>query len=427
MSQGRPPRPTRDLHLWEIRGIRDVLAAFVVASLFWLGYAMRDVTVPLLVALLLAYLFEPLIAWTAKARWIPFGRLGAVSWLLTIITVILVIGLGLLVPRVVSQAAGVVNDVQSGLIRTRLTRLVGEYVPPEYQQSVMEVILFLPESDDSTESAQASAGTPQEIDADAKAAHSSETKDSHVASSVLVDAAKNSSVDLLGIAGTTGRVAWAVVGKAIAIGMLAFLIPFYFFFFSLHWPGIVKFCNSLLPETHRPTIVPLLERMDGAVAGFVRGRIVIALIMAVLYAVGWAVIGVPYAILLSIIVGAFSLVPFLGLVGIPVAILLLAIAELDLPEAQRMVWWGVLLWPTVVFAIVNALDGWVLTPLVAGKATNLDPVTIFVAVLAGGSVMGAYGMLLAIPIAACGKILLSDLIIPKLRELALRPRADTSE
>ena len=74
-------------------------------------------------------------------------------------------------------------------------------------------------------------------------------------------------------------------------------------------------------------------------------------------------------------------------------------------------------------AIVNALDGWVLTPLIAGKATNLDPVTIFVAVLAGGSVMGAYGMLIAIPIAACLKILLSDLVVPKLREMGQRPKA----
>ena len=64
-----------------------------------------------------------------------------------------------------------------------------------------------------------------------------------------------------------------------------------------------------------------------------------------------------------------------------------------------------------------------LTPIIAGKATNLDPVTIFVAVLAGGSVLGAYGMLLAIPVAACIKILLSDLVIPKLKELGTRPPA----
>jgi len=80
-----------------------------------------------------------------------------------------------------------------------------------------------------------------------------------------------------------------------------------------------------------------------------------------------------------------------------------------------MAWWGVLVWPTLVFALVQALDGWLLTPLIAGKATNLDPVTIFVAVLAGGSVLGAYGMLLAIPVAACIKITIQEVILPNVR------------
>lgn len=217
--------------------------------------------------------------------------------------------------------------------------------------------------------------------------------------------------------------AWAVIAEAIAIGMLLFLIPFYFFFFSVSWPRVVAFIEDLMPERSLSTVDPLLRRMDNAVAGFVRGRIVIAIIMAVLYAVGWMIIGVPYSILLAIVVGAFSLVPFLGLVGIPVAIGMLALSELDLPAAERMTWLGILLWPTLVFAIVNTLDGWVLTPIIAGRATNLDPVTILVAVLAGGSVLGAYGMLLAIPVAACIKILLSDLVIPKLKELGARPRA----
>jgi predicted PurR-regulated permease PerM len=239
--------------------------------------------------------------------------------------------------------------------------------------------------------------------------------------------ARESGVDLVGIASRTGSMAWAVIVEVIAVGMLLFLIPFYFFFFSLWYPQVCKFANSLIPESQSGTIIPLLHRMDEAVAGFVRGRIVIAIIMAVLYAVGWAFMGVPYAILLAIVVGAFSLVPFLGLVGIPVAIVMLAVAQFDLPEAHRMTWWGILLWPTLVFAVVNTIDGWVLTPLIAGKATNLDPVTIFVAVLAGGSVMGAYGMLLAIPIAACIKILLSDLVIPKLRELAGRMPTTSSD
>ena len=410
MSQGRPERPFSDLHLWEIRSIRDILSVLVVAALFWLGYVMRDVTIPLLVALLLAYLFEPLIAWMAKTRWIPFGRVGAVSWLLAGTTLVLLVALAILVPRIVGQATDLIDDVRSGVVRTRLVQAVETHVPHEYQSMAMDLVTTLPAAP--TSQAETSDTTPT-------TSTSGLTNATDAAKSAS-ETVSNSGVDLVGIASRTGSMAWAVIAEVIAVGMLLFLIPFYFFFFSLWYPQVCEFANSLIPETKCDTIVPLLHRMDDAVAGFVRGRIVIAIIMAVLYAVGWAFMGVPYAILLAVVVGAFSLVPFLGLVGIPVAIAMLAVAQFDLPEAQRMTWWGILLWPTLVFAIVNTLDGWVLTPLIAGKATNLDPVTIFVAVLAGGSVMGAYGMLLAIPIAACIKILLSDLVIPKLRELAGR-------
>ena len=432
MSDGDPERPIGELHLWEIRGVRDVLIALLVAALFWLGYAMRDVTIPLLVALLLAYLFEPVIAWMARTRWIPFGRIGGVSLLLTTITLVLIVGLGLFVPRVVTQAADLVGDVRSGLVRERLARFVDEYVPTAYRADAKMLVSELPAGDIMEAAAPADGRTTTGSKTSTSPTDSSsgtDTSSSRKQASQLsmatnaVAAARDSSFDILGFASSTGKMAWAVIAEAIAIGMLLFLIPFYFFFFSVSWPRVVAFIEDLMPERSRSTVDPLLRRMDNAVAGFVRGRIVIAIIMAVLYAVGWMIIGVPYSILLAIVVGAFSLVPFLGLVGIPVAIGMLALSELDLPAAERMTWWGILLWPTLVFAIVNTLDGWVFTPIIAGRATNLDPVTILVAVLAGGSVLGAYGMLLAIPVAACIKILLSDLVIPKLKELGGRPRA----
>jgi predicted PurR-regulated permease PerM len=83
-----------------------------------------------------------------------------------------------------------------------------------------------------------------------------------------------------------------------------------------------------------------------------------------------------------------------------------------------------MLWPTVVFTIVQLIEGYALTPMIAGKATNLDPVTILVAVLAGGSVLGVYGMLLAIPATACGKILLNEVLLPKVRAWTRGEAAD---
>lgn len=393
MTTPDPERPLWDRHLWEIRPVRDVLTVVALALLMWLGYALRDITVPLLVALLLAYLCEPAIAWMTRARWIPFGRTGAVSILLLGICIGVLAGVALVIPQVVGQTMTLVRSVEDGTTHTKLEQLNTRYTPVDLQDEASWFIDHLPNGDDAAVTTVAvSTGS--------------------IRSQVVAQSKK---VDLWGIAGRTGAVAVSVGAKVVSIGLLLFLIPFYFFFFSLWFPDVLKFVDSMIPGSSRDTVLPLLSRFDRAVAGFVRGRLFIAFLLGIVFAVGWGLIGVPYAVLLSLITAVLCLVPFISVIMLPVAIGLLAATQLDLDPEARMAWWGMLLWPTVVFAVAQLLDGWILQPVILGKTTDLDPVTIFVAVLAGGAVLGLYGMLIAIPVAACVKILLVDLVIPKLR------------
>ena len=371
------------LHLWQIQWVRDLLLIVIGVCTLWLGYAMRDITIPLLVALLLAYLFEPLISLLADNPKFPLGRIPVISGILLLLTAGILIVLAVTIPLVISQTSSLVHEVQDGHLRTKLEQINAKFVPEDIQQEVSQSLTYLPSETDTT-----TTNVPTVI--------------------------QEESTDLFSLARTTGSVALGVASKIFSFVILVVLIPFYFFFFSLWFPKVVKFAKGIVPDKGKQETFALLEKMNTAVAGFVRGRIVIAFIMAIVLAIGWLIVGVPYAILLGIGVGILCSVPFLGLVGIPVSIGLLFLDQLGVPEAERMVWWGILLWPTLVFAIVQALDGWVLTPLIAGKATNLDPVTIFVAVLAGGSVLGAYGMLLAIPVAACIKILIQERLLPKI-------------
>ncbi len=383
----------RHLHLWQIQWVRDLLLISVVFLLLWLGYAMRDITVPLLVALLLAYLFEPLISYIDKHDGLPFGRMPAIAGLLTVLGAIVIVVLVIAIPMVVTQTLKITEHVETGQLRTQLTTVVTKYSPEVVKEEALGVIGLLPTGvEDSVTTATTTGG--------------------------VAATTSGGTSDWLGFAKRTGSMAMYVIGTVLRFGLLAFLIPFYFFFFSLWYPDVVRFCRDLIPDDRRDHIESLLGRMDAAVSGFVRGRIVIAFIMGVLLAIGWMIAGVPYAIVLGIVVGVFCAVPFLGLIGIPLSVGLLFLEQMGVAEAQRMAWWAILLWPSLVFGIVQALDGWVLTPLIAGRATNLDPVTIFVAVLAGGSVLGAYGMLLAIPIAACVKILLQDEVLPNMRAWA---------
>ncbi len=383
----------RHLHLWQIQWVRDLLLISVVFLLLWLGYAMRDITVPLLVALLLAYLFEPLISYIDKHDGLPFGRMPAIAGLLTVLGAIVIVVLVIAIPMVVTQTLKITEHVETGQLRTQLTTVVTKYSPEVVKEEALGVIGLLPTGvEDSVTTATTTGG--------------------------VAATTSGGTSDWLGFAKRTGSMALYVIGTVLRFGLLAFLIPFFFFFFSLWYPDVVRFCRDLIPDDRRDHIESLLGRMDAAVSGFVRGRIVIAFIMGVLLAIGWMIAGVPYAIVLGIVVGVFCAVPFLGLIGIPLSVGLLFLEQMGVAEAQRMAWWAILLWPSLVFGIVQALDGWVLTPLIAGRATNLDPVTIFVAVLAGGSVLGAYGMLLAIPIAACVKILLQDEVLPNMRAWA---------
>jgi len=383
--------PTRHditkLHLWQIQWVRDLILILFVICAVWLGYVMRNITIPLLVALLLAYLFEPLISSLADNPKFPLGRIPVISGILTILTAGVLLIIVITVPLVISQTSSLVNDVQDGQLRSKLEQLTHNYAPGSVRQEVLETLSYLPgtTADASTETTQPS------------------TQETLIKNNQLARLARS-----------TGDVAFVIFGKIIGFIILAVLIPFYFFFFSLWFPKVKEFATGLIPDDGKSKTVALLQKMDAAVAGFVRGRIVIAFIMGTILAIGWMIVGVPYAILLGIGVGVLCAVPFLGLVGIPLSVGLLFLNQIGLPEAERMAWWGILVWPVLVFAIVQALDGWLLTPLIAGKATNLDPVTIFVAVLAGGSVLGAYGMLLAIPVAACIKILIQEILLPKI-------------
>lgn len=433
-----------DLHLWQIRFVRDLLFALVVFMLFWLGYALRDVTIPLLVALLLAYLAEPVIRWATKTWWIPFHRVGAVSVCVSIFIIGVFAIIAFVVPPTVNQIMELVNDVESGSVRTKLVRITDEYVPVHMQSEIIDLLEFLPGSkvqeegiaDPGVKTSESPQATPEKPSQSQQGAETPASKPAspddqspallETDASIIntaTSAAKDNAGMLLGIVRQGGSIAWSVILDLITIGMLLFLIPFYFFFFSLWYADVAKFINRMIPERGRGRTRELLKKMDEAVAGFVRGRILISVIMSVMFVIGYMFVGVPYAILLGILAGFISIVPYLGLVAIPVSIVLMFIGQLEVVAADRMAWWGVLLWPTIVYAVVGTIDGWILTPWIQGKSTNLDPITIFVAILAGGSVLGVYGMLIAIPVAACLKILLSEVVLPKLRELGSRPAA----
>jgi predicted PurR-regulated permease PerM len=436
------------LHLWQIQGVRDVVVVAVVLAIVYLGYAMRSVSVPLLVAFGLAYLVEPVVQ--GLVRRFNMTRTAAVGTLMGTAGVALVAVLAIMLPIVVGQSASFVQAFRQGRFNKALER-TEQLVPEQYRGEVERVKEWfssnvspapvgvsnagaknaeLKHEGDEAKPLEPVAASAKEPAGEAAVTAKAE-REVAIKEADAIQRAVAAELDRRGlVSARTDRAGFqwgALLGSSaeqvlvtavdvLTVGFLTALVPFYFWFFSISFPAALDFLRGLLPVRHRDRVIELAVEMDRAVSGFVRGRIVVSSIMGVLIAVGWKFFGVPYAITLGVVVGVFSLVPYLSVVGLPIAIGLLAVDQLALPEADRMTWFWILIGPTLVYGIVQFLEGYVLIPLIAGKATDLDPVSIFVAVLAGAAIAGVYGMLLSIPVAACLKIYLREVVMPHLRD-----------
>ncbi len=422
-EQGLPSFAT--VHVWQIQAVRDILVVAAALGIVWTGYVLRAVTVPLLIALLLAYLFEPLVSKLSRSPRVTRARV--VSGLMALVVVLVLATLSVVIPLMVAQSIDLFNDLRGGRIRTNLER-ASTLIPSGYQDQYRRVIDLLPGGPPTSEALDPSPAAADQLDAAAPQEQAAPLTEERVRELVAEAMLRNPdasaarppgwSPSWIGLAGAGWHAVLGMLGTVLEAGLLLFLIPFYFFFFSLWYPGFIRFGRNLLPQKNKKQTILLLNKMDAVVSGFVRGRIVISLVMGVLLAIGWMICGVPYALLLGLLIGVFCAVPYLGGIGVPVAVALLFFDRLGDPEHGAWWWAWVLLWPTVVFAIVQVIEGYILTPVISGKVTKLDPVTIIVAVLAGGSVLGIYGMLLAIPIAACLKILFPEVLLPRIHAWA---------
>ncbi len=363
----------QSLHLWQIQPIRDSVFIAALVLLVLIGYWLSAITVPLLIALTLAYLTEPLIR-KAHRDW-GWTRPRTILLILGVTGALAVVALFVAIPLVVGQTLRLISEIPNYL------QAAEDYLADHrYSPAIQKLV---------------------------------DTIQDMIAGRENIEAGP-----VVTTAGEAVRMAAGIVGSVIYVIFALFLIPFYYYFFALWYPKILHFGRHLIPGANRERVLYLMRKMDAAVAGFVRGRLVICFIMGLLFAIGWWASGVPYWLLLGMLAGAFSLVPYVSGIVLPVALGLLYFKLAgDVAEDETVNYWR-LAWPVVVYAIVQFLEGYVLIPLIQGKATNLDPVTLLVAVLAGGTIMGFYGMILAIPAAACIKILLIEVVWPRFRAWA---------
>jgi len=206
-------------------------------------------------------------------------------------------------------------------------------------------------------------------------------------------------------------IARGAAGKTAAAAALVALFPLLVGLVVVHMRGARRVFNYV-PRDKRPEVKRILDSMDQAVGSFFRGRVIICAIVAVLLAVGWGICGVPQALALGLLGGVLNLVPFASSLAWVLAIVLSFSAEGSTSATSLAVW------ASVIFFVVQLLENNVLTPWIQSNAVNLSALTIVLATLIGGSLLGALGLFYAIPVTACLKKLLEEVFLPKLRAWA---------
>ncbi len=176
------------------------------------------------------------------------------------------------------------------------------------------------------------------------------------------------------------------------------LVPVLTFFFLRDWDVLVARVGVLVPRDHVGIVRKLAVESDAVLGGFLRGQLLVMLTLGVLYGVGLWMVGLNLGILIGVIGGLLTFVPYLG----PAAVVVLG----GIAALVQFGDWPHLAGVGAVFAIGQVIESYWLTPKLVGGRIGLHPMAVIFAVLAGGSLFGFLGMLLALPVVAVANVLL---------------------
>ena len=202
-----------------------------------------------------------------------------------------------------------------------------------------------------------------------------------------------------------GGLATAIIASISRSGMAVFtwmmnalLIPVVAFYMLRDWDVMVAKIRDLLPRRNAPMVIRLTKEVDEVLGAFLRGQFSVMLALGMIYSAGLWLVGLDLALLIGIVAGVISFIPYLGsIVGVGMACIA---AIFQFHES----WY--LLPVLAVFGVGQLLEGMVLTPILVGERIGLHPVTVIFAVLAGGQLFGFIGIILGLPVAAVIMVLL---------------------
>ncbi len=180
------------------------------------------------------------------------------------------------------------------------------------------------------------------------------------------------------------------------------IIPLYLYYILKDFDSIKAGVLSLIPDGKKDYVISKFVEIDETLSAFIRGQLLICLILGLIYSIGLSVIGVDLALVIGLLSGVAFLIPYVGTVAGIVAASMMALLEFhDITHV---------IYVLILYGTAQVLEGTVITPKIIGDKMGLHPLLIIVAIITGGELFGLMGMLLAVPVAAILKILMLSLL-----------------
>lgn len=332
-----------------------IVAAVVVAALGALLWVLKAALTPLVAAFVIAYLLDPLIDRFEARR---LRRSLAIFLLLGLVGGGVLGFLLFVIPRLVAEVSALAERMPQ-----YLERLVTEGVPALEERFGVAL--------------------PKTLDA-------------------VLGELRGAELTVLGalrdlLAGTVSTLT-GTVGVVVAL----LVIPILAYYLLVQFDSIVARLGALVPPRHRAYVFEKVRTADRLVSGFLRGQLLVAACLGVLYAVGFSVIGIDLAVGVGLLAGALALIPYLGNVVALGAATILCLLKFGVGgHLAAVVGW---------YAVVQTLEGFVLTPRIVGGSVGLHPAAVIVALLIGGDLLGFLGLLIAVPAAAVVKVFADEAV-----------------
>lgn len=329
------------------------LAVAIVLGLLWL---LKGALTPLVTAGVIAYLFDPVID-RFEERGVP--RRGAILMLLVLIGAVL-FGVAFVLVPAMQRDLTALSERLPGYLEQAMAA-VGPGIEERFG-------IQLP-------------GTLRELVASVRGGDLE----------IPVEAVR-------GLLERLGRGVTGTVGALVSL----LIIPVLAYYLLVEFDRLRLAALDLVPRDHQELVAAQSARVDSLVAGFIRGQLTVCLVLGVLYALGFAVIGIDFAVVIGVVGGLLAIIPYVGgavALGASAAVALLQYG-FDVHLALVVGW----------YLLVQGLEGVVLTPRIVGGSLGMHPATVIVALLIGGDLLGFLGLLIAVPLAAVIQVFAGDLV-----------------